>query len=235
MFENYSALWSQTLNWQPTSSQERLFEHLYNLVLEGNQTQNLTRITAPPDFWEKHLWDSLRGVQLVWELRDLQVIDIGTGAGFPGLPVAIAQPNWHISLLDSKIKKTNFIKNTVEALDLARVSIFTGRAEEINQSGGTHPPGNRHDQKYDLALLRAVGNVSLCAKYVMPFLKTGGKAILYRGQWTETDQLELDKICNELDAEVTHLESFTTPLTNSQRHCLHLTKITKQTRLHASN
>jgi 16S rRNA (guanine527-N7)-methyltransferase len=228
MFENYSALWSQTLNWQPTSSQERLYEHLYNLVLEGNQTQNLTRITDPQDFWEKHLWDSLRGVQLAWELSDLQVIDIGTGAGFPGLPISIAQPSWHISLLDSKIKKTNFIKNTVEALDLARVSVLTGRAEEINQS-------DRHYQKYDLVLLRAVGNVSLCAQYVMPFLKTGGQAILYRGQWTETEQLELDKICDRLEAKLTHLESFTTPLTNSQRHCLHITKITKQVGLHASN
>jgi 16S rRNA (guanine527-N7)-methyltransferase len=215
MFENYSALWSQTINWQPTLSQEQLFDQLYNLVLEGNQTQNLTRITEPQDFWEKHLWDSLRGVRFAWELSDLQVIDIGTGAGFPGLPVAIAQTNWHISLLDSKIKKTNFLKHTVEALDLARVSVFTGRAEDINQT-------DNHYQKYDLALLRAVGNVSQCARYVMPFLKTGGRAILYRGQWTETEQIELDKICKELHAEVAHLESFTTPLTDSQRHCLQL-------------
>lgn len=217
-FENFSALWLQTLNWQPTHAQAQLFEKLYNLVLEGNTTQNLTRITEPSDFWEKHLWDSLRGVQLFWELSDLQVIDIGTGGGFPGLPVAIAQPSWHLSLLDSKIKKTNFIRNTIEALDLPQVSIFTGRAEEINQTGP-------HDQKYDLALLRAVGSVALCAKYVMPFLKVGGTAILYRGQWTEAEQLELNEICNELKAEVAHLESFTTPLTSSQRHCLHLTRI----------
>jgi 16S rRNA (guanine527-N7)-methyltransferase len=218
MFENFSSLWLQTLNWQPTSSQAQLFENLYSLVLEGNATQNLTRITEPSDFWEKHLWDSLRGVQLFGELSDPQVIDIGTGAGFPGLPIAIAQPSWHLSLLDSKIKKTNFIRNTIEALDLPQVSIFTGRAEEINQTGS-------HYQKYDLALLRAVGSVALCAKYVMPFLKVGGTAILYRGQWTETEQLELNEICNELHAEVAHLESFTTPLTNSQRHCLHLAKI----------
>lgn len=220
MFENFSSLWQQTLNWQPTPAQAQLFERLYNLVLEGNKNQNLTRITDPPDFWEKHLWDSLRGVQLAWELSDLQVIDIGTGAGFPGLPVAIAQPNWQLSLLDSTTKKTNFLRNTVETLDLAQVTVMTGRAEELNQT-------DSHYQKYDLALLRAVGSVALCTKYVMPFLKVGGQAILYRGQWTEPEQLELDKICNELDAEVTHLESFTTPLTHSQRHCLHLTKITK--------
>jgi 16S rRNA (guanine527-N7)-methyltransferase len=216
-FENFSALWHQTLNWQPTPSQALLFEKLYNLVLEGNATQNLTRITEPSDFWEKHLWDSLRGVQLLGEFSDLHVIDIGTGAGFPGLPIAIAQPSWHLSLLDSKIKKTNFIRNTVEALDLAQVSVFTGRAEQINQTSS-------HNQKYDLALLRAVGSVALCAKYVMPFLKVGGTAILYRGQWTEPEQLELEEICNELHAEVAHLESFTTPLTDSQRHCLHVTK-----------
>jgi 16S rRNA (guanine527-N7)-methyltransferase len=218
MFENFSALWSQTLNWQPTPSQEQLFAKLYDLVLEGNQSQNLTRITEPSDFWEKHLWDSLRGVRLVWELSDLQVIDIGTGAGFPGLPVAIAQPNWQISLMDSKIKKTNFLRHTVETLDLERVNIFTGRAEQLNQT-------NIHFQRYDLALLRALGNVTLCAKYVMPFLKVGGQAVLYRGQWTEIEQLELGEICKELHAEISDLESFTTPLTDSQRHCLHVTKL----------
>jgi 16S rRNA (guanine527-N7)-methyltransferase len=218
MFDNFSELWAQTLNWQPTPAQAQLFAKLYDLVLEGNQTQNLTRITEPSDFWEKHLWDSLRGVRLVWELSDLQVIDIGTGAGFPGLPVAIAQPNWQISLLDSKIKKTNFIKNTIEALELAAVSVFTGRAEEINQTAS-------HYQKYDLALLRAVGNVTLCTKYVMPFLKVGGQAVLYRGQWTDTEQLELEEICKELHAEVADLESFTTPLTDSQRRCVYITKL----------
>ncbi|WP_019498326.1 16S rRNA (guanine(527)-N(7))-methyltransferase RsmG [Pseudanabaena sp. PCC 6802] len=223
MFEQFSSYWQQTLNWQPTPAQEQGFAELYNLVLAGNQTQNLTRITDEAEFWEKHLWDSLRGVLEVWEHPGLKVIDIGTGAGFPGLPIAIAQPSWHLSLLDSKAKKTNFIRSAVESLGLEQVSTFTGRAEALNQLG-------THFQKYDLALTRAVGSAALCAQYTLPFLKVGGIAILYRGQWTEFEQLELEDTCHQfvntkIEAKITRVESFTTPLTASQRHCIHIYKV----------
>ncbi|MFN4775859.1 MAG: 16S rRNA (guanine(527)-N(7))-methyltransferase RsmG, partial [Pseudanabaena sp.] len=88
--------WQSTLNWSPTPDQIDQFEKLYELVLEGNSKQNLTRITAAADFWEKHLWDSLRGVLAFWDREDLKVIDIGTGAGFPGLPISIAKPSWQV-------------------------------------------------------------------------------------------------------------------------------------------
>jgi 16S rRNA (guanine527-N7)-methyltransferase len=219
MFEQFSHYWQQTLGWQPTLEQESQFAKLYELVLEGNKTQNLTRITDPDDFWEKHLWDSLRGVLPVWQLADLNVIDIGTGAGFPGLPIAIAHPDWHLSLLDSKTKKTNFVINTAEALGLAQVSILTARAEALNDTAN-------HHQKYDLALIRAVGSATLCTSYVIPFIKIDGQAILYRGQWTSDEQLELEDDCRKLlNARVTHVENFATPLTASQRHCIYLTRV----------
>jgi 16S rRNA (guanine527-N7)-methyltransferase len=220
MFEKFSLYWRQTLNWQPTPEQEQRFAKLYNLVLAGNQTQNLTRITDEAEFWEKHLWDSLRGVLAVWERPGLKVIDVGTGAGFPGLPIAIAQPTWHLSLLDSKTKKTNFIRDAVESLELKQVNVFTGRAEDINHS-------NAHSQKYDIALTRAVGSAALCAQYTMPFLRVGGRAILYRGQWTEAEYLELEDTCrklekNKIKAKITSVETFSSPLTASQRNCIQL-------------
>ena len=82
-------VWSQTLNWQPNETQEQLFQQVYQEVIAGNRRQNLTRITSPEDFWEKHLWDSLSGiVGLPTEIltKNLQIIDVGTGAGFPGIP-----------------------------------------------------------------------------------------------------------------------------------------------------
>ena len=116
-------MWQHTLNWQPTIEQQRLFQQLYEAILQGNQQLNLTRITEPSEFWEKHLWDSLRGVWLQEsELRNqdsdsknetqpqsLKLIDIGTGAGFPGLPVAIAFPHHVVTLLDSTRKKVTFL------------------------------------------------------------------------------------------------------------------------------
>src|ERR687886_2909172 len=181
-------IWQQTLNWQPTTEQQRLFQQLYEAILQGNRQLNLTRITEPLEFWEKHLWDSLRGVWLQEsEMRNqesesknetqpqsLKLIDIGTGAGFPGLPVAIAFPHHVVTLLDSTRKKISFLDVLIAKLGIKNVTTSIGRAETIS-----HQP--QHRQTYDIALLRAVAPAPICAEYALPFLKTGGLAILYRG------------------------------------------------------
>ena len=116
-------LWQKTLNWQPDESQQQQFQRLYELIVEGNRSLNLTRITEPKEFWEKHLWDSLRGIVRLLPANNSagenpklpaesvqKVIDIGTGAGFPGLPIAIALPQLSVTLLDSTRKKLFFWK-----------------------------------------------------------------------------------------------------------------------------
>ena len=116
-------LWQKTLNWQPDESQQQQFQRLYELIVEGNRSLNLTRITEPIEFWEKHLWDSLRGIVRLLPANNSagenpklpaesvqKVIDIGTGAGFPGLPIAIALPQLSVTLLDSTRKKLFFWK-----------------------------------------------------------------------------------------------------------------------------
>ncbi|MHC5829813.1 MAG: 16S rRNA (guanine(527)-N(7))-methyltransferase RsmG, partial [Nostoc sp.] len=120
---------------------------LYELILEGNRQLNLTRITNPQEFWEKHLWDSLRGIapqgEFIPSLQEAaSVIDIGTGAGFPGVPVTIIAPNCKITLMDSTRKKITFIDNILTELALTNAKTLVGRAEEIGQ----HP---QHRQAYD--------------------------------------------------------------------------------------
>jgi 16S rRNA (guanine527-N7)-methyltransferase len=110
-----SDLWQSSLGWQPSDPQWALLEQLYQGILDGNRQINLTRLTQPDDFWEKHLWDSFSGLW-PWLVPDAardwtvppvdRVIDIGTGAGFPGFPAAIAQPQWQVTLLDSTQKKS---------------------------------------------------------------------------------------------------------------------------------
>ncbi|WP_066426024.1 16S rRNA (guanine(527)-N(7))-methyltransferase RsmG [Anabaena sp. 4-3] len=216
-------IWQETLNWQPTEEQQAKFQQLYELILEGNRQLNLTRITEPQEFWEKHLWDSLRGIapqqKLISSLEEgASVIDIGTGAGFPGVPIAIVAPNSTITLVDSTRKKINFIDTILDKLALTNAKTLVSRAEEIGQQ-------TQHRQQYDIALIRAVSNASVCAEYTLPLLKQGGLAIIYRGTWTEEETQTLQNAVIQLGGEIEAIENFSTPLTHSIRHCLHLRKI----------
>lgn len=221
-------IWQQTLNWQPTAAQQDCYRQLYQEVLQGNQQLNLTRIVEPQEFWEKHLWDSLRGIK-PWldpaqpqhslsASQSLQVIDIGTGAGFPGVPIAIACPNWHVTLLDSTQKKIAFLQTLLATLALTTVQATVGRAEQVGQMA-------QHREQYDLALVRAVAAASVCAEYALPLLKQGGLAILYRGQWDDAETAALESAAKKLGGAVKQIESFVTPISHSARHCVYLEKI----------
>jgi 16S rRNA (guanine527-N7)-methyltransferase len=246
-----TAVWWQTLEWQPDSWQQEQFEHFYDLILQGNRQFNLTRIIAPQEFWEKHLWDSLSGIkpwlgggqgvedreqteEIGTQTRQvnlspltplplspslpLSVIDIGTGAGFPGVPVAIVRPNWRVTLLDSTRKKLTFVNQVLLELGIENASTVVDRAERVG-----HAP--HHRERYDLVLIRAVAAASVCAEYAIPLLKVGGTAILYRGQWTDEEAIELQAALEKLGGELEQVEAFLTPLTQGVRHCVYLRKL----------
>lgn len=212
-------VWQRSLNWQPSEAEQARFQRLYALVLAGNQQFNLTRITQPIEFWEKHLWDSLAGVR-AWlsSSKDapLRSIDIGTGAGFPGLPIAIACPHWSVTLLDSTRKKMAFLDGLLETLGVENARTVCDRAEQWGQT--------EHRATYDLALVRAVASAAVCAEYALPLLKVGGSAILYRGQWTAEEMAGLEQAVQTLGGEIAAVESFETPISLSIRHCLQIKK-----------
>jgi 16S rRNA (guanine527-N7)-methyltransferase len=228
-------LWQTSLGWQPTTQQQAQFQTLYDLTLAANRQFNLTRITAPTEFWEKHLWDSLSGIQpwltpAALPIADqpafpsrsqaascLSLIDIGSGAGFPGLPLAIVYPNWPITLLDATRKKVNFLQQVIGAMGLLNGQTWVDRAEQI----GHHPS---HREQYDLATIRAVAAAPVCAEYALPLLKVGGVAILYRGQWTAIEAAALSAAVAQLGGTIAATIKFTTPLSQSVRHCLYLRK-----------
>lgn len=222
--------WQATLQWQPTPTQQALFQQLLAGILAGNQQMNLTRITEPTEFWEKHLWDSLSGLspwlssaeqrpEWVPTLESAQVIDIGTGAGFPGLPAAIALPNWHITLLDSTQKKVRFLAELAQSVGLENVRAIADRAEFLAHQLS-------HREQYDLALLRAVGSAATCAEYALPLVKVGGLAVLYRGQWTDADSQQLEPAAHQLGGRIVAVQPWQTPLTQGIRHCVYLEKVT---------
>lgn len=225
----------QHLNWQPNAEQQLQFQRLYELIIKANQTLNLTRITEPLDFWEKHLWDSLRGIMPLLEdegrrqkdevensafsiqLSAFKIVDIGTGAGFPGIPIAIARPDSQVTLLDSTRKKIAFLDSLIAELGIGNVNTVTGRAEVVGKE-------SQHRQAYDVALIRAVGSASVCAEYALPFLKSGGLAVLYRGNWTTEEAETLQNTVKRLGGAIEKVEEFTTPLSNSIRHCVYIRK-----------
>ncbi|MEM6450078.1 MAG: 16S rRNA (guanine(527)-N(7))-methyltransferase RsmG [Cyanobacteria bacterium P01_D01_bin.105] len=231
-------LWQQTIGWQPSTTQQGLFQKLYDHIVVGNNRLNLTRITTPEDFWEKHLWDALSGLapwlvdrgladkdsqpeesQQLPDNSPLHIIDIGTGGGIPGIPAAIALTplaNIHLTLLDSTRKKVQFLKEICPQLNL-HANCVAERAETL-----AHQP--EHREAYDLALIRAVGPAATCAEYAIPFLKVGAQAVLFRGQWSTHDTDALMPIVELLGGEITDLKSWKTPLTGSDRHCIFIHK-----------
>ncbi|MCT7978776.1 16S rRNA (guanine(527)-N(7))-methyltransferase RsmG [Laspinema olomoucense] len=226
-------LWEKTMNWQPDAGHLLEFQSLYEGILQGNQSLNLTRITAPDEFWEKHLWDSLRGitpllsqplgsttktVPLEGGNGSVRAIDIGTGAGFPGLPVAIACPEWQVTLIDSTRKKITFLQSLINQLGMENAQAIVGRVEEMGRSV-------QHRERYDFAFARAIGPTMVCAEYALPLLKVGGLAILYRGHWTEEEAQVVSAGVEQLGGIVDFVEKFTTPLTDSVRTCVYLRKV----------
>ncbi len=218
----FNDIWQDSLQWQPTQEQLEQWEKLYQEILLINNQINLTRITEPNDFWEKHLWDSLAGVIdldfLEYEYS-LKVIDIGTGAGFPGIPISIIFPHWQLTLLDSTRKKINVIKLFLEALKLNNSQTVIGRAEDIG-----HFP--EHREQYNLGLIRAVGEPSVCAEYILPFLKVGGIGVLYRGNWQKEEEINLNNALKQLGGKLILVKQFSTPLTKSMRHFIYIKKMT---------
>lgn len=208
-------------NWQPEEKHLQQFQQLYAQIIAKNKRGNLTRITEPQEFLEKHIWDAIAGIQSLEILRKEEetktAIDIGTGGGFPGIPIAISCPNYQVTLLDSVRKKMLLLDEIVTALNLKNVKTLTGRAEEIGQD-------RNQRESYDLAAIRAVGLPSVCAEYALPFLKLGGIAILYRGQWSEEETEYLSLTAQKLGGKIKEIVSLQTPLTQSIRHCIYIEK-----------
>ena len=212
--------WSDSLHWTPFAAQRLQFQKLYEELVNLNREVNLTRITNTEEFLEKHLWDSLWGIQpwlMSTQSTALRVIDIGTGGGFPGCPVAIAQPLWQVTLLDATRKKVACLETLCQHLGLDNVKLVSDRAENLGQL-------LQYREQFDLALIRAVDIAPVCAEYALPFLTLQGVAVLYRGQWTPEEEQQLEKALQVLGGQIQEVRATHTPLSNSIRHCIVIQK-----------
>lgn len=149
--------------------QSEQFERFYRLVSDWNQRMNLTAITDPKDFAVKHVIDSLTLLRAEPSLDGRRVIDVGTGAGFPGLPLKIFCPSLRLTLLDSLNKRINFLTAAVEELELEGVECLHARAEEAARS--------ELRESFDVVVARAVARLNVLTEYCLPFSRVGGKFV----------------------------------------------------------
>src|SRR5690625_3041582 len=159
----------ENLNLNITFAQLQRLDEYLKLILEANKKVNLTAVRNYKTAWRKLIIDSLSALPGIDNLSDgAKIIDIGTGGGMPGLPLAICRQDLNFSLLDSTGKKIKLIEQWIDRLGLKNVSAIQGRAETVGRS-------NDYRQKYDIAISRAVGVVSVALEYMLPLVKPGGR------------------------------------------------------------
>lgn len=209
----------QALGWTPDASQRSQLSRLQLELRLWNGRLNLTRLVEGDDFWVAQVFDSL------WPLKDLladpnaapDCIDVGTGGGFPGLAVAIALPGARLTLVDSVGRKTEAVRAMAQALGLDhRVTLRCERVERTGQERACRG-------SFDLAMARAVASAPVVAEYLLPLLRPGGRALLYRGLWGQQDEEALQRALVPLKGLLAKVERRELPAGRGVRHALTLT------------
>lgn len=189
----------QAEDYQPTDRQISQLEQFYQLLSEKNKVMNLTALAEPQDFLEKHLRDSLllhRHFQFELGTR---LIDVGTGAGFPGIPIAVMEPELTVVLLDSLTKRIHFLEEVIAALDLKNAKVLNSRAE----SAGRQPELR---ESFDYCVSRAVSHLNKLSEYCLPLVRPGGYFIPYKAEKVLAELPESERAISLLGGELTEMK-----------------------------
>ena len=185
-----------------TDKQKEQFNKYYEMLTDWNEKINLTAITDKDEVWLKHFEDSLS----IDKIKDMDqtesIIDVGTGASFPGLPIKIAYPNIKLTLLDSLDKRIRFLEAVVRELGLTDVTCIHGRAEDFSRSP-------EYREKYDLCVSRAVAGLSVLSELCIPFVKPGGSFVAYKSEKAEAEIAEAENALAILNGRIKTTEEFT--------------------------
>lgn len=193
------------------------FQCYYERLIEKNKVMNLTAITEYEEVVDKHFIDSI----LLGSVKELsgkkRVIDVGTGAGFPGIPLKIVYPELEITLLDSLNKRVKFLNEVIEELGLTGIQAVHSRAEDLAQDAA-------HRQQYDICVSRAVANLATLSEYCIPFVKQGGYFISYKSTQIEEELKQAKKAVQVLGGTLEQVETVQIPGTTIERQFVMIRK-----------
>lgn len=215
-----NSLKEDALKFKIDLSDEQLsqFYNYYEMLIKWNETINLTAITDFDEVLKKHFLDSISIGRILGQNEIISLFDVGTGAGFPGIPIKIAFPNIEITLLDSLNKRVNFLNQVIDSLGLEKITAVHGRAEDFAKK-------ELYREKFDVCVSRAVANLSSLSELCLPFVKVGGKFISYKSE-KAMEELELSQnAISLLGGGNVSCDAFTLPGADLQRTFIIIQKV----------
>lgn len=210
------------LNILLSDEQIKQFEQYYEMLVETNKVMNLTAITELEDVITKHFLDSI-ALSYVYEdinddSKEIHILDLGTGAGFPGIPLKIAFPHLSITLMDSLNKRVKFLQSVIDNIHLDKISAVHGRAEEMARKP-------EYREQFDICVSRAVANLSTLNEYCLPFVKIDGKFISYKASDIEEELHDSDKAIKILGGKLSTVKKIELPNSDIGRSFVIIDKI----------